>query len=265
MSTTPRLVPSTVAGLSGVLSIAAGTTHTCAVRADGTVACWGNNFAGQLGTGDTTSRPTPTPVVGLSGSFVAVTAGVNHTCARRADGAVFCWGQNTNGQLGNGSTTGMGPAMVTGVTAVEVAAGYFNTCARLADGTVRCWGQNNYGQVGDGTTAARATPTPVRLAAPAAEVRVGAAFACARLTTQAIQCWGYNLNGALGDGTTANRPTPANVVGVTDAVALAVANSSHGCARVAAGGIRCWGYNRLGQVGDGSSANRTTPVAIAGL
>jgi alpha-tubulin suppressor-like RCC1 family protein len=155
--------------------------------------------------------------------------------------------------------------MVTGVTAVEVAAGYFNTCARLADGTARCWGLNNYGQLGDGTTATRTTPTPVRLAAPAAEVRVGVAFACARLTTQAIQCWGYNRNGALGDGTTTDRSTPVNVAGVTDAVALAVANSSHSCTRVAAGGIRCWGYNRSGMVGDGSSINRTTPVAIAGL
>jgi len=268
-ASTPRPTPAAVPGLSGVVSIAAGPLHTCAVRGDGAVVCWGTNTTMQLGTGDTAARPTPTPVAGLSGTFVAVTAGLNHTCARRADGAVFCWGLNSSGQLGNGSTSGTtvgtGPSMVPGITAVEVSAGYLNTCARLGDGSVRCWGQNNFGQIGDGTTTNRPTPTAVRLPAPALELRVGAAFVCARLMTQAVHCWGYNTNGALGDGTTANRPTPAPVAGLTDATALAVSNSSHACARQAIGALRCWGYNRLGQVGDGSSVNRLTPVVVPGL
>lgn len=264
-STTARPTPAAVPGLSGVRSVTAGSYHTCAVRADGAVVCWGANNAMQLGTRDSAIRAAPTPVLGLTGAFTEVSAGISHTCARREDGAVFCWGLNTSGQLGNGTTTGTGPVMVTGVVAAGISAGYFNTCARLADGSARCWGQNNYGQIGDGSITMRPSPVVVRTAGPVAEIHVGAAFVCARLVSGAIQCWGYNTNGAIGDGTTTQRPAPTAVTGITDAVSLALDNSSHVCARLAAGALRCWGYNRTGAVGDGSVVNRLAPVVIPGV
>jgi alpha-tubulin suppressor-like RCC1 family protein len=265
MSTTARPTPAAVPGLVGARSVATGSNHTCAVRADGTVVCWGANNSMQLGTRDSAVRAVPTPVLGLTGNFVAVSAGITHTCARRDDGAVFCWGLNSSGQLGNGTTAGTGPVMVTGVVATDIAAGYFNTCARLADGSVRCWGNNTYGQIGDGTVAMRPSPTAVRTAGPVAEIHIGGAFTCARLMSGTIQCWGYNRNGSLGDGTTTQRPSPAAVMGITDAVSLALDNSNHVCARLATGALRCWGYNRNGAVGDGSVVSRLVPVVVPGV
>ncbi len=266
VSTTARLVPGAVPGLSGVRSIAVGSGHSCAVRGDGSVVCWGANNSRQLGTGDTSNRMTPEPVTGLSGEFVAVSAGLSHTCALRMDGAVFCWGLNTSGQLGNGGTSSAGPVAVTGVLAVELSAGYLNTCVRLVDGAVRCWGQNSYGQVGDGTTTVRTTPTAVRLAGAAAQVRVGAAFACARLVSGRVQCWGYNSNGGVGDGTTSTqRPVPVDVMGIADAIDLSNGGGGHTCARTAGGAVQCWGFNRSGQIGDGSTTNRPAPVTLTGL
>lgn len=263
----PRPVPAVVAGLSGVVALAAGNAHTCALRGDGTVACWGNNAFGQLGNGDTSHRATPTPATRLSGTFVAIAAGLTHTCARRADGAVLCWGQNQNGQLGSPTLTLTGPIAVPGVVAAELSAGYYNTCARLADGTVRCWGNNTWGQLGDGTNrvAARPAITAMRLGGAAAEIRVGSGFTCARLTTGVVQCAGINAAGALGNGTNTDRAVPGNVAGLSGVTALGVTASPHACARVAGGALRCWGYNREGQVGDGSITNRLVPVNIPGL
>jgi alpha-tubulin suppressor-like RCC1 family protein len=263
-STLTRATPAPVPGLTAVAALAAGPQHTCAVRGDGTVRCWGANANYQLGTGDARNRDTPTAVTGLTGSFVAVTAGTEHTCALRADGAVWCWGSNAMGQLGDGPATRTAPLQVPGLTATAVSAGGQNTCALLADGSVRCWGANRYGQVGDGSSTNRNAPVAVRTAAPAVELRVGATFACARLMTGVVQCWGYNGYGAVGDGTNNNRATPTNVVGVTGATELSGGGGGHTCARIAAG-VRCWGYNTNGQCGDGGTTFRMTPVAVPGV
>jgi alpha-tubulin suppressor-like RCC1 family protein len=266
ISTTPVLVPTRVPGLTGVVSLAAGPYHTCAVRGDGVVLCWGgggDRFS-PLAAGHAMVVSTPTPVPRLSGTFVAVVAGVGHSCARRAGGAVFCWGLNVTGQLGAGTTSGVGPSMVQGLTAAEVSSGHFHSCARLADGSVRCWGYNGYGQLGDGTATNRATPVAFRLPGPAEEVQIGGAFTCARLRTGAVQCAGYNMFGGIGDGTNAQRATPTAVRGITDAIALSSHSGAHTCVRLAAGGIRCWGDNRYGQLGDGTTTNRSAPTAVSG-
>jgi alpha-tubulin suppressor-like RCC1 family protein len=135
-------------------AIDAGELHTCAVRNDGTMRCWGYNADGQLGDGTQTDRPTPITVSGLT-TAVTVSAGIFHTCAVLVGGTARCWGDNSSGQLGDNSTTRRRtPVNVASLTnAIAISAGGFHTCALLADGTVRCWGENGNGQLGDGTTA----------------------------------------------------------------------------------------------------------------
>jgi hypothetical protein len=147
-------------------ALAGGADHTCAILDDGSVRCWGYNSNGQLGDGTNTDRNTPTALSSWpSGrTAVAITAGSYHTCAILDDGSVRCWGSNSDGQLGDGTTTDRNTPTTlsgwpSGRTAVAISAGYYHTCAILDDGSVRCWGYNSDGQLGDGTTTSRNTPT----------------------------------------------------------------------------------------------------------
>lgn len=161
-------VPVQVSGLtSGVLSVAAGYTHTCAVMANGGVACWGDNSSGQLGDNSTTLRKTPVAVSGLTSGVSSLTAGQSSTCAVTTEGAAKCWGTNSNGQLGDGSViTRKTPVAVSGLTSgvlgiVAANGGGYHTCALTTDGP-KCWGLNDQGQLGDGSLITRTTPTAVK-------------------------------------------------------------------------------------------------------
>lgn len=160
-TTTARTSPVVVA-LDGVQSLDAGGENTCAIVPNGEVRCWGANASGQVGDGTTTSRSTPTVVPGLS-LVRAISVGQDHTCAvvdtTGKGGKVYCWGANTNGQLGDGTTTSRStPTLVPGLDGVTtVSAGFGHTCA-VAEKTVSCWGRNDFGQLGDGTTTERHSP-----------------------------------------------------------------------------------------------------------
>ena len=198
----------------GVVQLAAGGSHTCALLGDGTARCWGANSVGQLGDGTATQRDLPVAVQGLDG-VVALAAGGFHTCAVRLDGRVRCWGSDSYGQLGSSDHAGLNsltPAAVAYLTnAVSVSAGYLHTCATLADGALWCWGNNNDGQVGDGTTTHRALPVPVSAPGSAA-VSAGSAHTCAASASGALRCWGSNQRSQLGLGTSAaNRTTPTGI------------------------------------------------------
>src|SRR5207237_3526833 len=154
-----------VHGVARWATVSAGSTHSCALLADGTAKCWGLNGSGQLGNNTTTNASTPVVVSGLGAgtNVVAVSAGGNHTCALLGDGTAKCWGANAFGQLGNGTTTNSStPVVVTGLAgAVALSAGENHTCALLAGGTAKCWGANAFGQVGNGTTTHSSTPAVV--------------------------------------------------------------------------------------------------------
>lgn len=171
-------------------------------------------------------------------------------------------------QLGNGSTLdSAAPVTVLGVAdAVDVSAAAAHTCAVLADGSVRCWGKNTNGQLGDGTITSRSTPVAVSGLVGAVEVAAGGATSCARLFSGAVRCWGQNYGGTLGNGTYVNNSVvPVDVVGITDAGELDV-GTAHACARLTAGTLQCWGDNRFGGVGDGTSTtNHYVPVAVLGI
>jgi hypothetical protein len=269
-TTTSHTTPVNVLGLSsGVIAIAAGRYHTCALTSGGGVRCWGFNGSGQLGDGTATNRLTPVNVVGLSSGVVAIAAGNDHTCARTSGGGVKCWGSNGSGQLGDGTTTyRLTPVNVVGLSSgvIAIATGGWHTCALTSSGGVRCWGFNLFGQLGDGTTTSRSTPVNVvGLSSGVAAIAAGELHTCARTTTGGVRCWGDNSSGQLGDGTTTDRSIPVNVVGLSSGVAAIAAGSYHTCALISGGGVRCWGNNWYGQLGDGTTTNRLTPVDVVGL
>lgn len=188
-----------------------------------------------------------------------------HSCAINR-GEVWCWGDNSSGQLGNGSAGAAGsPVRAVGVSsAIGVATGNLHSCAVGLGGGVQCWGGNVNGQLGDGTATDRPAPTVVPGLSSAVAVTAGERHTCALLAGGSIQCWGFNANGQLGNGTIADSAVPVTVTGITDAVAVS-AGGSHTCALTRAGSVQCWGSNGSGQLGNGSSADASSPVAVSGL
>jgi alpha-tubulin suppressor-like RCC1 family protein len=211
------LTPVDVPGLtSGVVAIAAGGYHACAVRSTGQVVCWGDNSAGQCGTGALGNEyRSPTAVSNLS-TATQIASGEYHTCVRTSAGAVLCWGANTSGQLGiNNTTNKYTPTQVSNMSSgqVSVSANGYNTCARSSTNVVKCWGSNFYGQIGKGTAGGNQL-TPYTLSGSYLGVACGADHTCALRTDGSVTCWGPNRGGSLGDGTLLDRYAPgASVVG----------------------------------------------------
>ena len=249
--------------------LSAGSSHTCSLDSVGGVSCWGANFFGQIGDGTTTSRLTPVPVSGLSSGVTAVSAGGRHSCALTTAGGVRCWGENSFGQLGDGTTTNrLTPVFVSGLSSgvAAIATNISHSCALTNAGAVLCWGDNDFGQLGDGTQFDRLTPGPVSgLSSGVTAISVGNSHSCALTTTGAVRCWGLNSNGQIGDGTTITRLTSVPVSGLSSGVAAISAAGLHSCALTTAGGVRCWGFNGSGRLGDGTTTDRLTQVQVAVL
>ncbi len=204
-----------------------------------------------------------------SGPIVSVTAGGEHTCALTLAGRVKCWGDNFRGQLGDGTSTDRSvPVDVVGLGSgvAGVTAGQQHTCAWMPSGTAGCWGSNTYGQLGDGSGAPQQfTPSTVVGLTNAAALSAGSDHTCALTNAGGVKCWGRNDFGQVGDGTTTHRPTPVGVTGLGSGVAAVAAGGNHTCALTTAGGVKCWGRNNQGQLGDGTTIDRTTPVNVVGL
>lgn len=273
-TTTYRLTPTFVSGLGSVAAVAVsgGYSHTCVLLATGAARCWGSNFSGQLGDGTTTTRSTPTAVSGLASGVAAVAARGSHACAVTTGGALLCWGDNSGGQLGDGTVTNRStPTAVSGLGAgvAAVSLGSVHTCAVTSSGAVRCWGQNRAGQLGDGTTNTyRYTPTEVTgLGAGVAALALGGSHSCARMVDGTVRCWGSNRGGQLGDGTASSPSILVPVAsGLRSGVTALTAGREHTCAASSGGALLCWGQNRSGQLGDGTSpTGRSTPTTVSGL
>ena len=263
-TTTDRRYATRVPGLANVTRLAAGATHTCALLSNATVRCWGRNNSGQLGDGTKTTRRSPVRVTGLT-RVTQLAAGAKHTCARVSGGTVRCWGANAQGQLGDGTrTTRLRQVPAKRLTGVSsLAAGTAHTCARLTTGAVRCWGDNAYGQLGDGTRTDRSFPVAVKTVSTARSVAAATNQTCVVLADHSVRCWGANAHGQLGDGTTTTRLSPTRVTGLAGRTVLGIAmGSSHTCARLSTGGIVCWGANSSGQLGAGSTGPAAEPVEV---
>lgn len=268
-----RLVPSAdLPGLSDAVAVAAGDEHSCALRASGAIACWGDNWNGQLGDGTTDDRATPTAVPGLT-DVAALSVGASFTCAVVRGGGSRCWGSDDSGQIGAEATsaTTTTPVPVPGVGgAVGIASGAEHTCAASAAGAVQCWGNGAGGQLGNGKTDVSAAPTAVGGLQAVRGIGVGAETSCAVEAAGTVRCWGRGRYGDLGDGTNAPAPRPVPVTGVSDATLLA-SGGTHHCAVLGSGNdlgrmIRCWGSNWAGQLGNGGTQaqNVATPVDLTG-
>ena len=272
-STTTRSTPVDVSGLaSGVASIAAGRSHSCALTTSGGVLCWGDNFAGQLGDNTTFAHTTPASVSALASGVTVIATGSNHSCAVSASGGLKCWGFNGGGQLGDNSTTNrLAPVDVIGLTGstdtmAAIAAGDSHTCAMTIGGGVKCWGDNSNGQVGDSSNTQRRSAVDVTgLVSGLATISGGSFHTCALTTGGGLTCWGANESGQLGDNTTTQRRAPVDVNGLASGVASLSSGGAHTCALTADSGAKCWGYNLYGQVGDGSTTQRKTPADVSGL
>lgn len=219
--------------------------HTCMVAQDGSVLCWGLNDHGQLGVDPRLKyAEIPVKVSGIQ-EAVSVSPRAVHTCAVTRDSSVWCWGDNTYGQLGNGSRRGSAvPTKVVGMSnARSVAAGVFHTCALLADSRVKCWGYNGYGQLGDGTFESSNVPIPVKGLWGATSIAVGGDHNCVVLGDGGIKCWGWNALGQVGVGSDAeNVLSPTLIPGLSPAVAVSNGDY-HSCALLEDGSVWCWGLN----------------------
>jgi alpha-tubulin suppressor-like RCC1 family protein len=199
-----------------------------------------------------------------------VSAGVDFTCTLMPSGAVFCSGRNIEGEQGQGTTSQNGnpvPLMVQGLPpAVAVSAGQFQACAIDQAALLWCWGDNFYGQLGDGTKISRSLPVPVTGGLKFAHVAAGGTFTCGITVAGAVWCWGKNDLGQLGDGTLTNSKVPVHVSALRiPAMQIAAGADRSACALLSDGSVKCWGSNLHGQLGDGTTTNRTTPVQVAGL
>ena len=207
-------VPAAVADLR-FRTVGAGARHACGVAADGTLHCWGANDQAQLGLGRrgiTRGQSTPT-LVDVEEDWVAVTAGLAHTCALREGGQLWCWGEGEHGQLGTGSRAQLRwPWQIRGTAEwVEVDAGDRHTCALSSRGALFCWGEGADGQLGQGDPLDRLAPALVGFETDWAAVRAGLAHTCALKTVGAVYCWGEGADGRLGAGDTADHERPARV------------------------------------------------------
>ena len=261
-----------VSAITTATRVLAGDEYACALLADGTAKCWGLGESGQRGDGTfSTFALEPVAVGGLTGA-VALATGYGHVCARLADGTMRCWGENRQGQLGNGTTASPGtphPVTVSGITGLGAfTTGAYHTCAVPADGKVRCWGRNDMGQLGDGTLTSSSTPVQVETGSgPLTGVTAlagGGSHTCALLSNGTVRCWGENDQGQLGDGTTLSKRNGIAVTGISTAIAIS-SGWEHSCAVLADGTVRCWGANAFGQLGDGTTTLRPTPVPVSGI
>jgi alpha-tubulin suppressor-like RCC1 family protein len=258
-----RPAPVAVAGGLRFRQVSAGGDHTCGVTLDDRVYCWGNNGTAQFGD-STRSFGSPTPVLAAGGlRFREVSAGGHHTCGVTPGNRAYCWGDNTSGQLGDGTFSDqLTPIEIAGgsLRFRQVSASIFHSCGVTPDNRAYCWGAN-FGRVGDGTGAPRPFPTPVAGGLRFRQVTAGG-HSCGVTLDNRAYCWGPNNLGELGDGTTIQRLTPVAVAGGQRF--REVSAGSYTCGVATGHRAYCWGDNRFGQLGDGTTINRLIPVPVVG-
>ncbi|MGV9672035.1 protein kinase domain-containing protein [Gordonia sp. NPDC003504] len=272
-ATTPAMTPVKVEGLSNVTAISVGWTSACAV-AGGSLYCWGGNADGQLGDGTTTDHPTPVKVGSLTHvTSVAVGSDVylsgndvrsaSTTCAV-ADGGAYCWGANTHGQIGNGTTDpSTTPTKVRGVTDVTaMTTDSAQTCALTRSGDVYCWGDNRQGQLGDGTMTDQRSPVRIPNIASVTDLTTSVGTTCA-VSESTLWCWGNNTYGQIGEGTRRLTRVPTQVAGVSNVRSVALGGQTI-CATTDDAPY-CWGNNNSNAAVKDPRGYLLTPTKVTGI
>jgi len=245
--------------------VSAGGFHTCALDANSTMWCWGQNTYGQLGTG--VQGPSQATPVNTGQVFVSITSGFLHTCADSAGTGVDCWGDNGYGELGIDSTGAVYPSPRSVGPFTMVSAGGYHTCAIDANFAAWCWGDNTYGALGTGSIGGTSiVPAPVSGGNNFQSIAVGFEHTCGLTSGGAAYCWGFDSAGALGNGqATGSTGTPTPVVGGLTFASIAPSVAGyHTCGLTTTGVAYCWGYDAYGQLGINSTQNTSTPVQVTG-
>jgi len=237
-------------------SIAAGTSHTLGLKADGSLWAWGDNVYGELGDGTNTNHTTP---VQIPGTWAYISAKGTFSMGLKSDGSLWAWGYNAYGQLGDGTNTDKNSPVQIAGTWAAVATGAFHTMALKADGSLWVWGYNSDGQLGNGNHSDINYPIPV--AGTWTSVAAGGYHSMALKADGSLWTWGQNTYGQLGLGNNTSSSVPLQVTGTWTSIATGTENS---VALKANGELWAWGYNTHGEVGDGSNTHRNAPVHIAG-
>lgn len=246
--------PHDVVGLPAATRVEAGRATTCALTSDG-LYCWGDGGSGQFARSTLAFDPTPTPqkIPGVASGAIDLSVSTEHLCVVSADRRVSCWGDTTDGKLGNGAAGAIGlPGIpVPGITdAAAVAAGERHTCVLRENRTVWCWGNNQFGQLGAGPVASTGDPVQVQNLTDVVQISSQVSTTCAVQADGSVWCWGEGLVGQLGNGARLSSNVPVRVEGIADATAVSV-GAVHTCAVTKTLAPSCWGSNRYGQLGSG--------------
>lgn len=271
--------------------------HTCALTTSRAGYCWGRGGRGEMGNGidgaGTSSSDTGNPptAVSFTEKWDDIRVGRLTTCGVTTTGVGYCWGLNQHGEIGDTlippNTRVTTPhKVIGGIEFTSIVPGWIHTCGIAKSGAAYCWGDNSSGQLGIGITddLPHAQPLIVSFTQPFKKLALSARSTCGLTTSNTILCWGYNGTGQLGDGTTTLHSSPAPIssslkftdismgsgfagglgTNVTIPAGIAQGGIAHACALATDGTVYCWGWNGAGQVGDGSTTTRLTPVPITG-
>ena len=267
----------TVTGEIGTIAVVIGTnpgggtlSGTASATTSSGVATFSTLSIDKAGTGYTLTASLSGFTEATSASFdvvalSSVSAGLVHSCAKTTDGAVFCWGYNSDGELGNGSSAHQStPVPVSGgLSFTSISAGGNHSCG-VTTGAAYCWGDNFYGGLGNGSTTNSSTPELVSGGLIFAAVSAGGQYhSCGLTTGGAVYCWGYGAQGQLGNDSTSNKSTPVAVSGGRT-FASVTAGAYHSCGVTTGGAAFCWGSNDSGQLGNGLTGSSSTPVPVSG-
>ncbi|MBU1239311.1 hypothetical protein KJ865_06345, partial [Myxococcota bacterium] len=259
-TTTKSEVPVEVLPIAGHAWVTAGVGYgtSCAINDIQELWCWGQDYAGKLGTGGggTSLVPVQPNAVGINTWKSVPPGGEDYTCAIQTDDTVWCAGENNNGQYGNGTTSSSNILVQTTGNFVSATKGINHVCGVKSDDTVHCWGQNSNGQVGNGGGGDQLLPVQISLGYDMISAR---GYHTCALDAGDIVCWGYNNRGQLGDGTTTDSFVPKTIV---SGYVFVSSGGFHTCGIQADGTAWCWGNNDYGELGDNSTTERHVPVQV---
>ena len=269
----PHPKPLRVASGIKFKAVSAGYRHSCALAGTGEAYCWGANDSGQLGNGSITLSTMPVAVSGKV-IFVSLSAGATHTCGVTKTGNAYCWGGNWHGQLGNGSLDGEQQhecchtepiRVIGGLSFLEVTTGGIHTCGVIKNGKPYCWGIANYGRLGLGYSSVLNLPTPTAVSTSSEflSINPGGFYTCGLANTKIAYCWGASANGELGSGSSVGKQDVPVPVSENVHFSSISAGNNHTCGVTPDGSVYCWGANRFGQIGDGSTENRYIPTTVS--
>lgn len=270
---TNLLIP---AGVSSFNQVSTAANNSCAIANTGKVYCWGDGTSGQIGNGTDASTNLPTQITmpdGVNSFSTVATTGTNtFSCALANTGNIYCWGNGTTGQIGNGASSNVNiptaTTMPSGVTSFSsVATGTNFSCALANTGNVYCWGTGDSGQIGNDASSNVNVPTAVTMPSGVTSFRSiasGVQTNCAIANTGTVYCWGFGANGEIGNGANNNVNVPTAVTmpaGVTSFSSVSI-NYNFSCAVANTGVVYCWGYGGYGQIGNGASVTVNVPTAV---